>query len=79
MPLSPNTLQKNPGYDRTAPRPPTAGLAALSMNTGNGSPISLNGTNGNEVPASREKLKKKDKHDGDGEKKKKRGFFGSKK
>ncbi len=85
-PLSPNSPaaipQKGPGYDRTAPRPPTAGLAALSMNTGSGSPIPLNGTNGNEAPTSKEKLKKKDKHDkhdGDGEKKKKRGFFGSKK
>jgi len=79
-PGAPATPQKSPGY--SSPQPPTAGLAAMSMNTNNGNPITLNSTNGGDAPAGKGKLEKKnkhDKHDGDGEKKKKRGFFGSKK
>lgn len=58
----------NNPYDRQSPQPPTAGLGAMSMNSGHGKPISLNSTNGDS-----HSLEKKDKE------KKKRGFFGSKK
>ncbi len=77
---SPAYNNANP-YNRPAPQPPTAGLAAMSMNSGSGRPIPLNGTNGADLTPSKGKLEKKSKHkDEGGEKeKKKRGFFGSKK
>jgi syntaxin-binding protein 1 len=60
-------------YNRPSPQPPTAGLAAMSMNSSSGrAPIPLNGVNGSG------KLEKKGKAEGE-EKKKKRGFFGHKK
>jgi syntaxin-binding protein 1 len=70
LPPPPNGSAK---YDRHAPQPPTAGLAAMSMNSSSGrAPIPLNGVNGSS------KLEKKSKPEGE-EKKKKRGFFGHKK
>lgn len=75
---SPAYSNANP-YDRPAPQPPTAGLAAMSLNSGSGRPIPLNGTNGADVMPSKGKLEKKSKHKEDGGEKKKRGFFSSKK
>ncbi|PVH80328.1 Sec1 family protein [Cadophora sp. DSE1049] len=75
---SPSYSNSNP-YDRPAPQPPTAGLAAMSMNSGSGRPIPLNGTNGADVTPSKGKLEKKSKHKEEGGEKKKRGFFSSKK
>lgn len=68
-------------YDRPPPQPPTAGLAAMSVNSGSGRPIPLNGTNGADTSSSKGKLEKKSKHKEEGveKEKKKRGFFGSKK
>lgn len=72
-PGGPVPPQKSPNaYDRPAPQPPTAGLAAMSMNSGSSRPIPLNGDSGTG------KLEKKSKYNDDGSKKK-RGFFGSKK
>jgi syntaxin-binding protein 1 len=70
LPPQPNGAQ----YDRPAPQPPTAGLAAMSMNSSSGrAPIPLNGVqNGSSKPD------KKSKGEGE-EKKKKRGFFGQRK
>ena len=72
--------QKSPSYDpnaynRPSPQPPTAGLAAMSMNSGGGGPIPLNGDNGDH----KGKLEKKSKYNEEGKEKKKRGFFGTKK
>ncbi|KAL2070401.1 hypothetical protein VTL71DRAFT_13427 [Oculimacula yallundae] len=72
-----NSTNSNP-YDRPPPQPPTAGLAAMSMNSG-ARPIPLNGANGADVTPSKGKLEKKTKYNSDGTEKKKRGFFGSKK
>lgn len=60
-----------------APQPPTAGLAAMSVNT----PAPKPAPAPVEVPSGKPgKLEKKSKHDGEEkEKKKKRGFFSSKK
>jgi syntaxin-binding protein 1 len=59
-------------YDRPSPQPPTAGLAAMSMNAG-GKPIQLNG---NDTEASgKGKLEKKSKQKDENGEKKKRGFF----
>lgn len=69
----PPSQQKSP-YDRPAQQPPTAGMAAMSMNSAP-RPLTANG----DVPSSKGKLEKKSKHDSDGKEKKKRGFFGSKK
>lgn len=69
-PMPPQKYDAN-AYDRPAPKPPTAGMAAINLNSGG--PIQLNGDSGN-------KLEKKSKYKEDGTKeKKKRGFFGSKK
>merc|ERR1711939_493282 len=73
-PGRPGQLPRSPG-----PQPPTAGLAAMSLNSGSGRPIPLNGTNGADVMPSKGKLEKKSKHKEDGGEKKKRGFFSSKK
>jgi syntaxin-binding protein 1 len=92
-PSAPAPPQKSPRYDgRVNPydQPPTAGLAALSMNSGTRpGPIPLNGAGvnggsgfGEGVSSSKGKLEKKSKHmktDSDAGEKKKRGFFGSKK
>ncbi|TVY51747.1 Protein transport protein sec1 [Lachnellula cervina] len=80
VPGVPMPPQKSPGYvpnayDRPAPQPPTAGLASMSMNSGGGGPIPLNGDSGDH----KGKLEKKSKYKEDGKEKKKRGFFGSKK
>lgn len=75
-PAAPLPPQKSPGYDNrmTPIAPPTASLAAMTMNT----PVNGNGT---ADAGSKGKLEKKSKYkDEGGEKeKKKRHFFGSKK
>ncbi|KUJ07049.1 Sec1-like protein [Mollisia scopiformis] len=79
-PGAPLPPQKSPAYDvhgnsydRPSPQPPTAGLAAMSMNTG-GKPIQLNGANGADT-SGKGKLEKKSKHKDENGEKKKRGFF----
>jgi syntaxin-binding protein 1 len=76
-PGAPAPPQKSPAYDvhgnsydRPAPQPPTAAMAAMSMNK----PIPLNGTNGDGSDG-KKKLEKKSKHKDDNGEKKKRGFF----
>ena len=86
-PAAPLPPQKSPSYDNSAaaynrppPVPPTAGLAAMSINSGDGKPIPLNGTNGGDVSGNKGKLEKKNKlFKDEGAEKKKRGFFGGKK
>merc|ERR1711900_126023 len=51
----------------------------MSLNSGSGRPIPLNGTNGADVMPSKGKLEKKSKHKEDGGEQKKRVFFSSKK
>lgn len=71
---APSNGNPSKSYDRPPPVPPTAGLAAMSMNSGGSrQPISLNGGD------SKNKLEKKNKGEGGEKEKKKRGFFGSKK
>ncbi|KAG9238496.1 Sec1 family protein [Amylocarpus encephaloides] len=73
LPTRGHQLQSNgsANYDRPPPQPPTAGLAAMSMNSASGrQPIPLNGVSSSDS----KKLEKKSKVEGE-EKKKKRGFF----
>ncbi|OWP03145.1 Sec1 family superfamily protein [Marssonina coronariae] len=87
-PGPPATPQKSSGYsnaapnpyDRHPPQPPTAGLAAMNMNSAPGQPIPLNSGMNGSAPI-KGKLEKKGKHKEEGgeKEKKKRGFFGSKK
>jgi syntaxin-binding protein 1 len=66
-------------YDTPPPIPPAASLAAMSISSSGGRPLTSNGTNGNDG-GSKGKLEKKNKYaKDDGAEKKKRGFFGSKK
>jgi len=77
---SPQYASNSNPYEMHPPVPPTAGLAAMSMNSGGGRPIPLNGANGNDGTPGKGKLEKKNKYaKDDGAEKKKRGFFGSKK
>jgi syntaxin-binding protein 1 len=76
-PALPHSASSNSNpYDRPAPIPPTAAMASMNINPGNGRPIPLNG----DPSGGKGKLEKKSKYNEGGEKeKKKRGFFGSKK
>lgn len=75
-PRAPPALGQNP-YDRPSPAPPTVGLANMSISSGNGNSIQLNGGS-EDAHNSKGKLEKKSKNKDEGEKKK-RHFFGSKK
>ena len=78
-PGAPLPPQKSPAYDNrlAAATPPTAAMAAMSMNSTN---ISVNG-NGSADMGGKGKLEKKSKYkeEGGDKEKKKRHFFGSKK